>query len=267
MSKIDNVTIAIPTLNEEKNLLRCIQSLTDFRHICIIDSGSTDRTRQIAQDHFIDVIDFKWDGKFPKKRNWYLTNIKIKTDWVLFLDADELLNTEFVQELRKVLKQKQHDAYWLSYNNYFQLKRMKFGLQQRKLALIRTHLRFEKIVLTGTSDFDMEIHEHPIGYTSTGKINTKIDHYDYKGLSHFIKKHISYAEWEVERIKNYKYNTDHTSRQKIKYFFISWSIFPILYFLFDYMILLRFLDGRVGISYSFYKMFYFKMIGDMLKEK
>jgi glycosyltransferase involved in cell wall biosynthesis len=98
-----DVTIAIPVKNEEKNLADCIDAIGDdfAAQIVVIDSGSTDGTRKIAIDAGIPLVDFKWNGQFPKKRNWFLRNYPLQTKWVLFLDADEIITEAFKSELRK----------------------------------------------------------------------------------------------------------------------------------------------------------------------
>ena len=97
---IPSITIAISTKNEEKNLPACLQAIGNFARVVVIDSGSTDCTKQIATNFSAEVIDFKWNGKFPKKRNWYLQNHTPQTAWILFLDADEYLTPAFKKELQ-----------------------------------------------------------------------------------------------------------------------------------------------------------------------
>ena len=78
MSTTLDLTIALPVKNEEKNLLGCLQAIgSDFaRHIVIIDSGSTDNTIAIAKSQGVAVVNFDWDGKFPKKEiGFYVTTI------------------------------------------------------------------------------------------------------------------------------------------------------------------------------------------------
>src|SRR5690554_3999958 len=105
LTRLD-LTIAIPVKNEEKNLPGCLSAIGNdlASRIVVIDSGSTDRTQQIAKQFGADVVDFKWNGKFPKKRNWFLRTHTPATKWILFLDADEYLTDEFKTELRRRLR-------------------------------------------------------------------------------------------------------------------------------------------------------------------
>ncbi len=100
-----DLTIVIPTKNESKNLVGCIESIgTDFaKKVLLVDSQSEDETKLIAAKLGIEVIDFVWNGQFPKKRNWYLRNHTPDTQWVLFLDADEYLTNDFKLEVKTKL--------------------------------------------------------------------------------------------------------------------------------------------------------------------
>src|ERR1700675_742645 len=93
------ITVVVPVKNEEKNLPACLAKLTSFTEILVVDSSSTDRTREIAEAAGAKVINFVWRGGFPKKRNWILLNYKFSTPWVLFLDADEHLTDAFMHEM------------------------------------------------------------------------------------------------------------------------------------------------------------------------
>lgn len=266
MSGLDRITVVIPVLNEQENLPSCLDSLSQFKNVLVVDSGSTDQTTMICNQRKIPIVDFSWNGLFPKKRNWVLENVALSGDWVLFLDADESLTKAFVDELLLSFDPDAVDGYWLTYSNNFKQKEMHFGVPQRKLALFKKNFRYERFEHVGTAKYDMEIHEHPVGLLKTDEIRSKIIHNDYRGLTHFVEKHLVYAEWEVERFFNGVDYQSLTFRQRFKYRLIQFQIFSLLYFLFDYVIRLRFLDGAVGFSYAFYKAFYFKLIADLIKE-
>lgn len=266
MGVFDEITIAIPTLNEEMNIDECLSALKDFSNIYVIDSGSTDSTLDICKKHNANVINFKWNGSFPKKRNWFLENFKINTDWILFIDADEVMTKDFLDEIHHKFEPNNYDGYWLSYTNYFLGKAMRFGFQQKKLALFRTKFRYEYIQSQSVSQYDMEIHEHPVGLNRLGRLKAPIMHNDYNGLEKFIQKHVVYAKWECERLHSMKGSSMLTLRQKLKYKFLKIPFSPFLYFILDFFILLRILDGSTGLKYSFYKAWYFSVIRDLVRE-
>ena len=165
------VTVVIPVRNEEANLPRCLGRLADFEQVVVVDSGSTDRTRDIALEFGTRYVNFEWDGRFPKKRNWFMMNHQIPTEWILFLDADEFVGEDFKVALLAAITDRSFSGFWLSYTNYFMGRRLNFGLPQRKLALFRTgHGLFERIEEDHWSRLDMEVHEHPIIEGKVGAI-------------------------------------------------------------------------------------------------
>ena len=93
MKKVSNVPVSllIPCKNEEVNLDRCIKSVDWANEIFVVDSQSSDKTPEIAQKHGAKVIQFKYQGGWPKKKNWALENLPFSNEWVLILDADECL--------------------------------------------------------------------------------------------------------------------------------------------------------------------------------
>ena len=271
-----NLTIAIPVRNEEQNLNGCLEAIgSNFvEKIVIIDSGSTDGTKDIANAHGIEIIDFKWDGKFPKKRNWYLRNFTPETKWVLFLDADEYLTEAFKIELRNVLETNEEEivGYWLSYTIYFMGKILKGGYPLNKLALFRVGQgEYERIDEDQWSKLDMEIHEHPILSGSIGKLKSKIDHQDFRGISHYVIKHNEYAAWEASRYK--KIINDSTIRQswtwkqKLKYRLMQSVMIGPVYFLGSFIFLGGFRDGKRGLAFAILKMAYFNQIYCKIQEE
>jgi len=266
------VTVAVPVKNEEANLAACLKCLGRFADVVVIDSGSTDRTREIAQEFGARIADFKWDGKFPKKRNWFLMNQPPSQPWVFFLDADEFVDDAFCDAVEKAVQDDSKDGYWIKYTNYFLGKPLHHGLVQRKLALFRVgKALYEKIEEDNWSNLDMEIHEHPIVEGAVGEIAAPIDHRDYKGLDRFLKKHVDYALWEARRYAKLQSTPDghehFTSRQRFKYRHIVKPWYPLFYFVFTYFVKLGFLDGGAGYQYAAYKAWYFRTIRLLIKEQ
>jgi glycosyltransferase involved in cell wall biosynthesis len=240
-----DLTIAIPVRNEEKNLMGCLNAIGNdlARQIVIIDSKSTDKTRSIAEKFGAKVIDFDWNGKFPKKRNWYLRNHSPQTKWVMFLDADEYLTDEFKTELRNAILNEENVGYWLSYSIYFLGKKLKGGYPLQKLALFRVGSgEYEQINEEQWSKLDMEIHEHPILEGKVGVINSKIDHQDFRGVSHYISKHNEYSSWEAARFLTITLEKRKmwTWKQKVKYALIETPFSGPIFFLGSF-----FFNGRI----------------------
>jgi glycosyltransferase involved in cell wall biosynthesis len=258
------VTVVIPTRDEERNLDACLSRLDAFAHIWVVDSGSTDATRAIAERHGARVIDFAWTGGFPKKRNWVLMNERFDAPWVLFLDADEHVSEAFVAEARAALAGSEGLAgFWLNYETHFMGRLLAHGVRQRKLALFRVGEGFyERIEDPGWSHLDMEVHEHPILHGKIGEILARIDHLDYRGIDHYIARHHAYSSWEANRYHSLMADAGTSSphltlRQRAKYRHLAKWWFAPAYFLLTYVAKLGFLDGGAGFHHALLKMIYF----------
>jgi glycosyltransferase involved in cell wall biosynthesis len=266
------VTVAVPVKNEEANLAACLERLSRFAEIVVIDSGSKDRTREIAEGFGARVVDFTWDGKYPKKRNWFLLNDPPSQPWVLFLDADEFIDDAFCDAVSRCVESDDRDGYWLTYTNYFLGRPLRHGLGQRKLALFRVgKALYEKIEEDGWSRLDMEIHEHPIVEGPVGEIPVPIDHRDDKGVARFLEKHVDYARWEARRHTELRGNpaaSEHfTARQRFKYRHLAKWWYPSFYFVFTYLVKRGLLDGAAGYHYAAYKAWYFQTIRLLIHEQ
>ena len=262
LSKIP-VTVIIPVKNEEKNLPECLSRLKDFSEVIVVDSKSTDKTFQIVKDFGFQFVRFDWNGKFPKKRNWVLRNVEMRNEWVLFLDADEFVTKDFLEELRDKIISNEYSGFTIMYENYFMKKKLNYGDKMKKMPLFKVSSgEYEQIKEGSWSNLDMEIHEHPIISGKIGFIKSPIIHNDYKGLEHYIARHNAYSSWEANRyvsLNNTNYETL-TSRQKLKYKLMKLGLLPIVYFVATYFFKFGFLDGKEGFYFAKYKSQYFFQI-------
>ena len=260
------VSVVIPTRNEERNLPHCLARLARFAEVVVVDSASTDGTRQIARDAGAGLVDFQWNGRFPKKRNWVLRNYDFACDWVLFLDADEYVDDAFINEVDRTVSRTDCAGFYLTYQSYFLGRLLAHGDRFRKLALIRRGSgEYEYIADEHWSDLDMEVHEHPIIDGPVGVIRTPIRHEDFKGLNAYIRRHNEYSSWEARRYMRLR-EADRSEwkrqslRQRIKYRLLdTWLLGP-LYFTYCFILRLGLLDGRAGFIFALMKMQYFWQI-------
>lgn len=266
-----NLTIAIPTKNEQTNLAGCLEAIgSDLaKQIIVIDSGSTDRTLEIARDFGAEVINFEWNGKFPKKRNWFLRNYTPQSDWILFLDSDEYLTVDFKNELQQKIEDTTLCGFQVTFKNFFMGKQLKYGDPFKKLPLFRVGKgEYERIEEDHWSHLDMEIHEHPIINGKVGAIRAPIIHNDYKNLEKYISRHNEYSSWEAQRFLDLRRKgfQNLTNRQIFKYWLMRFGLLPVVYFFGSYFFKLGFLDGREGFYFHLYKAHYFLQIQTKIKE-
>lgn len=269
LSKIP-VTVVVPIKNEALNLPKCLERLTDFEEVVVVDSGSTDESPEIARRYGAVFVDFKWNGQFPKKRNWMLRNYQFHTEWVLFLDADEQLTPEFIEEVRKQVVQTTYNGFWVTFQNYFMGQPLRHGDPFRKLVLMKIGCgEFERIEDNNWSALDMEVHEHLILKGKVGQMKAPIEHRDFKSLDAYYNRHNHYSSWEAARFLSLK-DADRkhfTKRQQLKYRLLTSIWFPPLYFLGSYVLKRGFLDGKAGFRFAIGKMFYFYQINFKIAEK
>ena len=270
---LSQLTIAIPVKNEESNLAVCLQAIgTDFSgRVVVIDSASRDATSDVACSYGAEVIDFHWDGHFPKKRNWFLRHHTPSTDWVLFLDADEILTPDVKSEIAAALPGSTHQGFLLSYTNYFLGRRLHGGYPLRKLALFRVgEVEYERVDEDRWSQCDMEVHEHPIVSGSVGLIRSRIDHRDLRGIDSYLRKHNEYAAWEAQRLYQYRHlphaQTAWKFHQRLKYILIISPWGGLAFFLGSYFAMGGWRDGSTGFAFCLLKAGYFTQIACRLRE-
>lgn len=265
------LTIVIPVKNEEVNLPECLENLRRFQNVIIVDSDSKDKTVGITKSYNREVIQFIWNGMFPKKRNWILRNYSFTTPWVMFLDADERITDKWIREAVYILDKNSDsaiDAFVCYYDNWFMGSVLRHGDVMRKTTILRVGKgEYEKIDENMWSNLDMEIHEHLVVKGDIGEIISRLEHYDKRSFESHWEKHRQYADWECNRynalVKEHGNITNSqklTRRQKIKYQFITKWYFPFLYFLVSYILKKGFLDGYAGLKFALFKARYFSLV-------
>lgn len=262
MNKIP-VSVIVSVKNEELNLPSCLEKLIRFAQIIVVDSGSTDDTMNIATAMGAEVLQFQWNGKFPKKRNWALQNANLLYEWILFLDADEFVTDEFVTEIAIKIQDPTYNGFTIQFENYFMGKKLRYGYGFYKSALFKKSKGvYEKIEEDLWSHLDMEVHEHPIIEGKVGVIKAKVVHKDFKNLEHYIAKHNAYSTWEAQRFLQLQHskNSNLSINQKIKYGLLNTGLLPAVYFIGAYFFKLGFLDGKEGFYLARFKSHYFFQI-------
>src|SRR5205085_4870297 len=97
------VSVIIPIRNEAANLPRCLACIPWADEVFVVDSQSTDGSIQTAEAAGARVIQFEFNGTWPKKKNWALENLPFRNEWIFILDADEVLPPGTGQELARVI--------------------------------------------------------------------------------------------------------------------------------------------------------------------
>lgn len=266
------VSVCIPVKNEALNLPACLAALEVFTEVVVVDSGSTDETVAIAEAHGATVLQFQWNGRFPKKRNWALQNHDFKHPWVLFLDADERMNLAFVEELKQILPSTSHVGFWISFTNWFLGRPLKHGDVMRKLALFRRDAgEYERFPEDSWSSLDMEVHEHPVFAGTVGSFQTRLQHHDFRDMNSYVARHKEYSTWEARRFLWLRSASPAAwdqlnSRQRFKYRHLNKWWFSYLYWFIAFILKQGFLDGAAGFALAAMKRRYFAEIRSKIRE-
>lgn len=196
-----SVSVVIPTKNEARNIERCLRSVTWASEIYLIDSQSTDETCRIAAEHGAKVVQFDYQGGWPKKKNWALANLPFENEWVLLLDADEVLLEGSAEEIAAAVQADDSiNGYWINRRFMFLGKWLKHAYYPNWNLRLFKHRRgrFEKLVEGETDSGDVEIHEHVVVDGWTGRLGTELEHYAFPSVESFIDKHNRYSNWEAQ---------------------------------------------------------------------
>ncbi len=254
----------IPVRNEAHNLRRCLESLKSAGEIYVIDSNSTDNTVAIAASYGAKVVQFHYAGGWPKKRQWAMDTLPIAEDWILLLDADEVLTPELENQISSAIQDPQTDGYYIALQMYFLGRQLRHsGASFWKLSLFRKGLgRFEcRLHDQDASMADMEVHEHVIVNGTTRKLSRPLIHHNVESLSRYILKHNEYSNWEArvwldgsrdkngEDIEPSLWGTQAQRRRWLRRRFLGLPGSPFLFFIYKYLFSLGFLDGVPGLIY------------------
>lgn len=255
------VSVIIPVRNEAKNLPRCLQSVKDAAQIYVVDSQSTDGTAEIVRAHGGELVQFHYQGGWPKKRQWAMNTLPIACDWILFLDADEVLTAELSEEIAEAIRNPVLDGYFVLLRTRFLGRVLRHGdIGLWKLSLFRRGKgRFEcRLKDQDTSMADMEVHEHVIVNGPTAKLQNVLTHHNVESLSRYIQKHDEYSNWESRvliqpasdrELPSSLFGTQAQRRRWLKRKMFSLPGSPVLLFLYRYFLRLGFLDGVPGLIY------------------
>jgi len=179
------VSLIIMTKNEERNIEKCLRSVSMFDQIFVVDSGSEDRTCEIAEDWDASIVQFKWNGRYPKKKQWCLENLPFKYDWVFYVDADEEIYPELADEIFDLMAGgPKHSGYFVSYDYLFLGSVLKHGHRIYKLVLFDRHkgrfLEYEDLNVSNM--WEVEGHYQPKIQGSTGILKNRMLHNDHDSL-------------------------------------------------------------------------------------
>jgi glycosyltransferase involved in cell wall biosynthesis len=234
------LSVAIVALNEEANIARTLESVRWADEIVLVDSGSTDRTRDIALQYGAKVVVEPWRGHVAQKN----CALELCTQtWVLALDADEEVSPDLAKEIREVLAAANPlNGYWIPRKNLFLGRWIRFGgfYPDPKLRLFRRGEGYS----TGHDPHDR--YELKSG-RAVGRFKNPLIHYAYPTLSYYLEHMNSYSSLGAKLA---------VAQGHRGFSVVNIVVRPILTFGYNYFIRLGFLDGREGLLLHLYHSVY-----------
>lgn len=268
------VTVIVLTYNEEANIGACLDSLQDFTdEVFVVDSFSTDATLKIARNYTEKIYQNLWND-WATQRNWALDHLPLSHEWILFLDADELLTPDFSAELEQQLATAPPAL--AGFNVHF-----KFFFLGRPLRFAYESPPVVRLVRRGRGRWQGEgAREYARLEGKTWDIKSKLDHWDRKGLAAWIGKQTGNAVRELRLQKSgaagmtkpgdspgtherpwRRWLRDHAWQHLPRF----WRTFP--YFLYRYILRGGILDGKAGFAYCFLHALWYPLTIDMLLDE
>ncbi len=266
------ISIYILTHNEEIDIAECIESAMLSDDIIIVDSLSSDRTVEIAQNYPVRIVPHAFESH-GRQRTWMLNNVPTKYEWVYILEADERMTPALYQECLKAIQGEKIIGYYVAERVMFMGRWIKRSTQYPRYQMRlfkKDHVWFtdyghtEREVCEGETGFLKETYPH---YTCS------------KGLSRWIDKHNRYSTDEAaETLKQLNYgqvnwyalflgSSEVERRRALKDLSLRLPFRPLLRWIYMYFILGGILDGRAGFAWCTLQAFYEYLILLKVEEK
>lgn len=263
------ISVVILTLNEEKDLPLCIDSVRWSDDVHILDSGSSDKTTEIARDFNTRVSINRFES-FAKQRNYAIDNLDLKNEWILFLDADEVSTNKFYFEILEAIKNANESVagFYCCWKMMLEGKWLKrcdnFPKWQFRL-INKGKARFTDF---GHGQKESEV----IG--EIRYIKEPYLHFGFsKGWNSWIQRHNKYSDQEalvrlnnLQPFKNVFSNHGSIRNSALKTWLSRVPGWPFLRFFYSYFIKLGFMEGTPGLIYCINMGYYEFLIQIKMRE-
>lgn len=267
---MQDISVIILTFNEERHIRRALENARKFaKEVFVVDSYSTDRTVEIAQEMGAKVYQHEWENH-SRQFAWALANLPVTTEWIWRLDADEYLTNELIAEIEDILPQNDGTT-----NGYTAMRIYKF------MGRPVTHGIISPIMLRlfrrGHAKIEDQMMDEHI-YVTDGKVGAlRNAFYDenFMSLTEWTQKHNGYATREAMDLlmTEYGLKAEETAgnigphsmavrRKKMKYTRLPLFWRSMALFVYRYIFRLGFLDGKEGFLWHFLQGFWYRTLAD-----
>jgi glycosyltransferase involved in cell wall biosynthesis len=261
------ISVIVPVKNEADNLRRCLPALAWADQVFVVDSQSGDDTSRVAAEWSATLVQFHFNGSYPKKKNWALESLPFRNEWILIVDADEVVVPELAAEITRRIGRNEADGYFLNSRYYFLGRRIRHcGYSECwNLRLFKHRLgRYERMPdPTGGRAGDNEAHEHVELDGRVLRLDNELEHHAYPTIATWVEKHNRYAIWEAALHERFLTEPIPRSigrgkrfKRRLKKIALRLPLRPVVRFLYAYVLRLGFLDGRPGLVFCGLLAFY-----------
>lgn len=276
-NKLDLTTVIL-TYNEEKHIRRCIENMMPIsKRVILVDCFSKDKTKEIAEEMGAEVIEHAWPGNQSAQYNWFIDNVKVDTEWVIRMDADEYLLPELVEELKERLPGLPEDVTGIEFNrrHIFMGKWMKNGIYP---------IIFMRAYRNGCARYEERLMDEHLSLLRGRSVRFEHDFCDHSlmSLSEYCRKHVNYAEREAVELLDVEYNLSGQqdagaahkgggqlggqaeSKHKRKLSYAKKPLFwrSFAYFCYRYFAKGSFLEGSAGFVFTFIQGWWYRTLVD-----
>lgn len=271
------LSFLVPTLNEEVNLPACLRSVEWADEVWVVDSFSTDRTLQIAEQFGAHTVQHAFEN-YSRQKNWALDTLPFRHPWVFILDADERITPPLRAEIERIVAQAELPTgvpvgyyvnrrfmflgHWIRHAGWYPSWNLRLFLHQR-----------------GRYD-DREVHEHLVLDGPAGYLREDMLHDDQRGLEAYVARHNRYST--LEAAARFKAERNLAGRARLparvlgspveRKRFLRERVWPkvparpLALFVYMYLVRRGFLDGRAGLALCVFHAFQEFMVGLKLGE-
>jgi glycosyltransferase involved in cell wall biosynthesis len=260
------VSAVVMTRNEARAIDRCLRALADFAEVVVVDSASTDATREIAAARKARVVDYTWDGRYPKKKGWCLERLELAHDWVFLVDADEVVTPALAAAIARA-DMDSHAGFFIRGRYVWGGTLLRHGTANAKLALVnRRCMAFPVVDDLDLPMGEVEGHYQPVlragaPRTCIGVLSPALLHYACQDRAAWDARHERYAAWERGMNARGAWPPDPVPwRQAAKRAFRALPCRGLIAFAHSYIWKLGFLDGRAGLDFALARRRYYRMV-------
>lgn len=229
---MQKISAVILTKNEENNIGKCIKSVAWCDEIIVIDDGSIDRTIEIAKENNATLYSRSLGGDFASQRNFGIS--RAKNDWILFVDADELVPDALAYEISNAIQLRSQDlrgcsGFYVKREYCIWGKKLKYGETANEWRL--------RLAKKSEGHWVGKVHEKWHVRGLIGKLVNPLSHFPHQTLDEFLKEINFYTDIRAKELNS----------RGVKAFFWSISLYPFGKFMVNYILKRGFMDGIPGL--------------------